>query len=249
MIENLLELPDPCQVKNKIPKKDFYEMGELKYKDIQIFTKNIEQITWQYTIKPETTNIALYKDQEKVYEEIEIINIQLRKDTKISEISNIIFQTIPYPQIQIYEYLEYLKIIVAPIRENKADSSKVTLIDAIDTPWINTDKLDLKDKRYLEKIKIDNLTHENLYKLYNNIWENTVKYTTLKETELDNIFLDDIVEIEKIRNKIREINLEISILENKIDEETQFNKNVELNIERQDCIQERNNLIQKLNGD
>ncbi|EFG90182.1 hypothetical protein CLCAR_0388 [Clostridium carboxidivorans P7] len=77
-----MNIPENCNVGSTIFKKLFYENGTLTSSDKDIFTNDIEKITWKYSFKEENLNIKRFKNEELDYEEIALIEVLLFKEAR-----------------------------------------------------------------------------------------------------------------------------------------------------------------------
>lgn len=250
-IEEIFNIPKECIVGNYIPKKQFYEFGELKSRDKTIFTDNIKKINWCYSLKDDNVRITPFKDNERNYEEVEIIKAILKKDVaigKVERIAEIILRTIPYPSVLIFETENKILLAISHKREHKSDSSKTTLEELILTNYINLDNLDKIDKKLFYSLNIKNLSFSHFYRFYSDIVDNINIYNGSKLVERDlsvsvKLSPDEIKDIqEEIATKSKEIELK----RNQIKKETQFNKQVEINIEIKGIEKEIEDLEAKL---
>lgn len=223
-LEEYLDYPDESKYGIKIDKKLVFEEAQLKTRDKNIFTKNIEKITWSYYLKPEILNIPPYHDETRVYDEIEIIEIQLRNTTKMNRIADIMLRFIPYPTVLIFEISGRIRIYVSHIREHGSDSTKITLDDKygmIYTDWINIELKDEISKNMIESLKLKNMSKINILELYKDIYNTILIYngSRLKGTKTK-------LPPEEIKEKlddIRKFKYEISKNKKQIDKETNFN--------------------------
>jgi len=234
-IEEYLDYPEECKYGIKIDKKQVFEEAQLKTRDKKTFTKNIEKITWSYYLKPEILNIPSYKDDTRVYDEIEIIEIQLREFTKINRIADILLRFIPYPILLIFEYDTRIRIYASHIREHKSDKSKITLDDnygMISTDWINLDNLDETSETLIENLKLKNLNNTNICELYKNMYNAIlINNGSRKKGEITTL---QPKEIKEKLDMIRKYEYEISLNRNQMEEETNFNEKMKLNVKNKE---------------
>ncbi|EKC69263.1 hypothetical protein OBE_04499, partial [human gut metagenome] len=117
LIEDIFEVPNDCIVNSVIPKKEVFEVADLSTKDKRIFTDLIKQIKWCYNFTEDNIRVDKFIDEERRYEEVELINITLKyenvhkidygkfkEDDKIDRIADIIMRFIPYPIILTIQY-------------------------------------------------------------------------------------------------------------------------------------------------
>jgi len=167
---------------------------------------------------------------------------------KIERIADIILRTIPYPSVLIFEIEKNILLALSHKQEHKSDSTKTTLEDLILTNWIDLANLDEIDKKLFESLNIKNLSFSHFYRFYSDIVDNINIYNGSKLVEKDltvsvKLSPDEIKIIhEEIANKSKEIELK----RNQIKKETQFNKQVEINIKIKEIEWEINELKGKL---
>lgn len=234
-IEEYLDYPDECKYGIKIDKKQVFEEAQLKTRDKKTFTKNIEKITWSYYLKPEILNIPAYKDDTRVYDEIEIIEIQLREFTKINRIADILLRFIPYPILLIFEYDTRIRIYASHIREHGSDSTKITLDDnygMIYTDWINIDNMDEISETLIDNLKLKNLNNNNIFELYKDIYNAILIYNGSRKKGSETTLQPK--EIKEKLDMIRKYEYEISLNRNQMEEETNFNEKMKLNIKNKE---------------
>lgn len=230
-----LNIPDTCFIGNVLYKKLFYENAKLGARDKRIFTDTIEKIRWVYCLKPETINIPAYKDQERDYPEIEIIEVRLREDKNLKRIAEIIMRTIPYPMILVFILKDKKKFYLAHQRINQADSSKNTVEEFIVSGWLDRDSV------LLDQLDIRKMRFTNYYVLYSDL---------VDQVSIDKV--SDIVKDKKVitgvkaRELIRQIEIideEITSLRARLKKEDQFNRKMEFNIRIKKLEQEKEKLI------
>lgn len=261
LVEDILEVPKNCIVNSVIPKKEVFEVADLKNKDKRIFIDLIKQIKWCYNFTEDNIRVSKYIDEIRCYNEVELINITLKynnvhkidinkfkEDDQIDRIAEIVMRFIPYPIMLTVQYDKELKFYAAHIRESKADYDK-TVIDGkvLSTNWLNLDNLNEVEEDFISKIQFNNLRHDNFYNFYNSYFEAVVQHDgAIMAGGIVNLPVE---EIERIYEEISIINLKIREIEKEISEETNFNAKIELNIKAHGFKQERLKLINELKGE
>ena len=74
----------------------FYEVAGVSRADKKLFTDAIEKVTWLYNLRTDTINVLPYKDEEKDYSEIEVIEVTLKDEKRLDRIAEVIMMAIPY---------------------------------------------------------------------------------------------------------------------------------------------------------
>lgn len=250
MIENFLEklsIPLECRLNNTIYKKLFYENASMNKRDKEIFTNNIDKIIWLYSLKKDTINIKPYKDEEKEYEEVEFIQVNLNSENKYKNIAEIIQRTIPYPMILIFTFENKILLNAAQKRVNRTDESRNTIEEFIYTDWIDLSNLAQREEDFINNLNIRKLSFINFYKFYSSFVDKINLFNASKYNENFNTIEDkNPKEIKEISDKIARLDMEISNLKNGIKKEVHFNKKVEMNINIKKLKGKRQVLISKL---
>ena len=261
LIEDILEVPTNCVVDSVIPKKEVFEAADLKNKDKRIFTDLIKQIKWCYNFTEDNIRVEKYVDEKRRYEEVELININLKydnvhkidvgkfkEDDKIDRIADIVMRFIPYPIILTMQYDNELKFYSAHIRESKADYDKIVIDGKIlSTNWMDIDNLSEIEDDFISKIQFDNLERTNFYSFYNSYFEAIVQHDgAIMAGGTVNLSVE---EIRRIYDEISVLDLKIKEIEKQISQEDNFNAKMDLNIKAHEFKQEKEKLINELKGE
>lgn len=261
LIEDILEVPKDCIVDSVIPKKDVFEAANLNNKDKKIFTDLVKQIKWCYNFTEDNIRVDKFIDEERRYEEVELININLKyenvhkidyskfkEDDKIDRIADIVMRFIPYPIILTIQYDNELKFYSAHIRESKADYDKIVIDGKIlSTNWMDINKLTEIEDNFITKIQFNNLERTDFYSFYNSYFEAVVQHDgAITAGGTVNL---SVKEIKKIYEKIAVLDEQIKSIEQKIKESDNFNMQLELNMEAKKHKDEKKKLINELKGE
>lgn len=244
-----MNIPENCNVGSTIFKKLFYENGTLTSSDKDIFTNDIQKITWKYSFKEENLNIKTFKNEELDYEEIALIEVLLSKEARYKKICEIVQKTIPYPLLIVLMHEDKILLNAAYKRINKVDNSKNTIDNFVYSNWINIDDLKDNEVSFMNSIDIKNFSFINMYKFYQGFVE---KLNLLNASAVTGDFEAlkdrDIGEVNKLNNQIEEINSEIEKLKIDINKEQHFNKRMDINIKIKKLELNKNDIIAKLNS-
>ncbi len=261
LIEDILEVPQECIVDSVIPKKDIFDAADSKGKDKKIFTDLIKQIKWCYNFTEDNIRVNKYIDETRKYEEVELININLKydnvhkivagkfkEDDKIDRIADVVMRFIPYPLILTMQYENELKFYASHIRESRQDYDKIVLDGKTrSTNWMDIDNLTEIEEDFITKIQFDNLERGDFYKFYNNYLEAIVQHdAAIIAGGPVNLPID---EIERIYDEISVLDAKINEIEKEIAEEDNFNRKMDLNIEAHKYKVEKENFINELKGE
>lgn len=216
----LIELGFPKEsiFKKFIPKSYFYEHGGLKQSEKNLFINNIERMTLYAQLTREKTNISKYNDEEKTYEEISVLLVDLRKKENMDKIAKIIMSAILYPIILVGKYDDEYIFYGANQRDNQLDESKIILENIY-----STDYIDLEEP-FIKSINYKKLSKVNFYKFYNDYLDAIINFNLKKRN------IQSAEDKEEVLRKIEELEEEIRVLKNKMHSEKQFNRKMDLNI-------------------
>lgn len=161
-----LGIPDACLLDKPVFKKMFLDHAELDQTDRKALSEDVERIRWQYTLKPETINIAAYQDSEREYPEIAILSVELSSPARAKRIASFMHRAIPYPLILIFGYESKVSVSVAEKRINQADKSKLVILERWQTAWFNPAKPNAISVGFMTAIQAHRLPSTNFFALY-----------------------------------------------------------------------------------
>lgn len=244
----LFNAPIECCEGKKIPKKLFYEEGNLTVADKEIFTTNIKKIILEYMFSEERINIKSYRDEEIECEEIAVIRVILESDKKYKRICDIIQKAIPYSIILICEFDNNVIFNVANKKINKVDDYKNVIDEMLFTEWIKLDSDIEADKKFFKELNIKYWSYIDLYRFYNSFIDNVNRYNASKYTnDIERLKELDVSKIKEIIDKIEKYEVEIAYLRNELKKEVQFNKKMDINIKIKKIETIKNKMINELN--
>ena len=241
-IMEVFNIKDEYVLNQKIFKKFFYENENLKQHQKNLIKKNVDYINLVTMIKPNIVNIPEYEDNNIQYFEIAILEINLIKEGKEEEISEIINKMIQYPVIL---FLKYNKIISLSLCEKRLDKQ-------VGANNIIEDILVLKDiysfkivEDYL--ISIMYLNNTNLYEYYKDLYKKT--YALELSREVDNyeaISKQSLEILQESYNLLTKIDRNILSYRNKIIGEVDIGRRVDLNLKLKKEEKKRAKLFEEL---
>jgi hypothetical protein len=161
-----LGIPEACLLDKPVYKKMFLDHAELDQTDRKALSEDVGRIRWQFTLKPDTINIAPFQDSEREYLEIAVLSVELSNPARLNRIAAFMHRAIPYPLILAFEHAGKIAISVAEKRINQADKSKLVLVDRWQTGWIDPNRPSTAQAAFLEAIQLHRLPATNFYALY-----------------------------------------------------------------------------------
>lgn len=231
-----LHIPASCMINTTIFKKHFYENADLTSADKKLFTESVSKIIWRYCLKPATINIPKFKDDERDYPEIELVEVQLESDTKIKRIAEIIMRAIPYPMLLFFRTQNNMvRVGAAHQRISLNDKNKNTLEEFIFTDWL------VVDDPLFAKLDIKKMRSTNYWTLYSDFVDAISIYNVASIIPIEAGMTGERARI--IASEVYALEQQIASLRMKIKNEIQFNRRVELNVTIKKLEQQKNKLL------
>jgi hypothetical protein len=225
-----LDLPKSCWLGSTIYKKQFLTAGDLSSADKKLISQQIEKVIWHASLKPNTINIRPYQDEVREYGEVEVIEVKLNEASRVKRIAEIVMRTIPYPILLQITYEDQILIVAGHSRINLSDSSKNTIEEFLFTDWITPGALTAFQAQFFKNIHSSKLSFFNFYRFYDGFVDQVVLLNASKWA--DCYFEDkDAKEVKQTSDRIVNLERKIEELRTALNQETQFNRKVELNVE------------------
>ena len=200
----MLDLPESTVFGKRIPKQKFYDNLNMTAQLKRVFVEQINQITWQNKVAPTTINIAAGE----TVTEIEVIAIRLNQRELDKRVLSLIDKEIPYHVLFLLEYGGEMQAWIGYKEQTKASALKPGIY--YHTEWLAPEALDL----HLDGLNMD-IVYENLIR--------QIAGEQLNDT--GGSIKDAVISYEHREKLVREI----AALEKKVQQEKQFNRQVELN--------------------
>lgn len=249
MVETFYEklaIPETCYLGKRIYKKLFYENASLNAMDKKAFSNDIADIQWQYTLKPETINIARFQDDQREYDEIAVIQVNLKEGKRAKRIAEVIQRAIPYPVLLVLVSGNRIVLNVAHKRLNLADKGKMTVEKFVDTGWIDMESVTDSQKRFMDSCELRSMSFNNFYELYSDIVERIIALNCAELSGSYSLEPGKAISREKALEEIGQLQLKQAELRAGMKKETQFNHQFGLNVEMKKIEQNINSLKKEI---
>ena len=92
-----LALPDGALVDRRVPKTLLIENGAPTARDKRRIREEVKELRWLAALKPATIGVAAYRDAEREYLEIAVLELNLRAGVRASRITELVHRAVPYP--------------------------------------------------------------------------------------------------------------------------------------------------------
>lgn len=226
-----MAIPEACQLGKRVFKKLFHENAKLGATDKKAFREDIDTITWQYTLKPSTIPIQAYKDDQREYLEVAVLQVDLKTLNRTGRIAEIMHRAIPYPLVTVFVFGTTCALSLAHKRFSQAEKGAVVAEEFRLTDWIDLSAPTPVQNEFLASIAVAALAHTHFFALYSAMMDRVIALDCARLT--GQYRLESAVEKRAARRERLAVchDLEMQIAERKvaINKETQFNRQVELN--------------------
>ena len=203
----MLDLPRSTEFNKRIPKQSFYENLQITPALKRSFIDQIHSITWKNKIAPSTINLAAGQ----TVEELQVFSILLNDGTLDEAVLKQIDREIPYHILFLLEYEGKLQAWIGYKEESGSGTVAFKVNQYYHTDWMKPEDLPLK----LEGLDMDTV-YENLVKKIAGETLQTEQTTTLQEA------YEKSVQRDKLQKQI-------NMLEKKIRNEKQLNRQIQMN--------------------
>ena len=223
-------LPPSARIDRVVAKKQFYDNGDLSSADKKLFD-HVEKIHWRYALKTETTFIQTFTDEERDYPEIEVLEVVLREEKQINRLAEVMLRSIPYPMLIFFQSGEKIQLYLGKLRQNQADSSRMTLMATEHTDWL------MANDAFWATLSLKKMPTVNFCALYE-AWFDTVSRSHLADVGITAPELSGEAARETLE-RLKYIEQEMTRLRKQMKKETQFNRKMEINTKLQQLKREK----------
>lgn len=248
--------PESAYLHKRIAKKQFIESGELVASDKKLFRENVKNVYWEYTLKPSTCPVLPYRDNEREYLEVAVLQVEMNSQKGHKRIAEIIHRVIPYPlMLGFYTEGGDIALSIAPKRFSQAEHGAFVAERFFTTGWMelaiengelrmeNSDQLSTLNSQFLTSLAWDTVPLQTYGTLYN-AW--TDRFTGYECSVLSGTFtIGKAGERLEQLTRCREIESRISELRGQL-KKAAFNRQVELNTQIKQFEQELRQLAGEL---
>jgi hypothetical protein len=99
----------------------------LSASDKRLLTDGIEELVWEYVLKPSTIAVPEYRDASREYLEIAVLSLALRPQAKETRIIELVHRAIPYPVLMADALGDRLRLSLAHKRWSLGDKEATVL--------------------------------------------------------------------------------------------------------------------------
>lgn len=226
-----LELPEACHLGKRVFKKLFQEYAVLGVTDKKALRDDIDTVTWQYTLKSSTIPIQPYEDDQREYHEVAVLQVDLKTQRRTGRIAEIIHRAIPYPVVVVFVLEQVFALSLAHKRFSQAEKGAIVAEEFVLTDWLDLSNLTAVQQTFLASIALSSLPLTHFFAFYAALVDRVIALECARLT--GSFRLEAAAEQrQQRRERLKACHeLEVRIAEHRtaIKNETQFNRQVELN--------------------
>lgn len=137
----MIKFPNSTIVNRFLPKEKFYSKTVVNTKLRELFTDEIEKITWTNKISPTTLNI-----EPGDYIELQVFEISLKKLDVSPQVLKHIDTFIPYPILFIIKKPDLTKLAISYKEPTNTHSGLMKITKYFETPWQKDINIELKGR-------------------------------------------------------------------------------------------------------
>lgn len=241
-----LRIPDSCRLDKPLFKKLFLNNAELKAADKKALSEDVSGIRWRYTLKPSSTNISAFTDDDRDYGEVAILSVDLSSASRVKRLANFMQQAIPYPLLLVFQHEGKVALSVADKRINQADASKIVVEERWLSPWFDLAAPTEVEAAFLDAVTLSKLPATNFYALYQGLQAQIIAFIAAERTGQFQAASAKVAPAHRAAlRKIDGLEREIAELRNALKRESQMARKISLNSE----IKSRKDVIVQLEAE
>lgn len=233
---SILSFPDAAFLGNRVPKKLFLESDDIATSDKKLFKQVVKKIHWKYTLKPSTCPVLPFKDHEREYLEVAVLEVEMNGEKGLKRCAEIIHRLIPYPLMLCF-YVDSgpFALSIAPKRFSQAQSGAFVCEGFFTTDWLLYTALSEYDSSFVHSLAWDTLPLHTYGSLYNAWMERFIAYECAQLSgkfiiRNDQARLEELRACRQLESSIKELRAQLK--------KSAFNKQVELNTQIKKLEQE-----------
>lgn len=233
VLYDALAVPETCRLGKRVFKKLFHENAKLGAADKRAFREDVGAITWQYTLKPSTIPIQSYEDEHREYLEVAFLQVDLKTQRRTGRVAEVVHRAIPYPLLIVFASETLCSLSVAHKRFSHAEKEGIVAEDLTITDWIDLAAPSLIQRAFLDSLAVAKLPYTHFFAFYSALVERLIALDCARLTGKYTL------QTAKKANEARRVTLaachelEVGIAArmSELKAESQFNRQVELNLE------------------
>jgi hypothetical protein len=125
-----LAIPAGALVEKRVPKTLLMENAAVTAADRRAIRDGVESLRWVASLKPSNSGLAVYRDAEREYLEIAVLELSLRTGARCARLVDLVHRAVPYLVLLVTTFDTLVEMTVAEKRLSQSEAGKVVL-DAV----------------------------------------------------------------------------------------------------------------------
>lgn len=235
---SLLEsLHIPTLPKQRVPVKTLIEQLQPTPENKRLIESHIASIYLVSLLNEQTIRYRAYKDDDYSYQVIYVLQIVLKKDDQLAELTNQLHTAFPEPTLLLLEYKDKEWISVAPKRINKLDPTKTVLEDNVVQEVKNN---------FVQYLNLEQIQAIDLKDYYSKIVQLVYKLGVL---DLVNVYPTADLDYKSIIKEYQQLQININYLKEQYKRVSMKSERMDIDDQIYDEEQKQKKLIKQLKGE
>lgn len=150
----------PTLTKQRVPVKTLVEQLQPTPENKRLIESHVASIYLVSLLNEQTIHYRAYRDDDYSYQVIYVLQITLKKNDRLTDLTSQLHAAFPEPTILLMEHMDKEWISVAPKRISKIDQTKTVLEDNV-VQEISMDSMKLFESKSNNSNKLKRLLHKN----------------------------------------------------------------------------------------
>ena len=169
-----LALPPGTHIARRVPKTLLIEHGAFAAGDRRCIREGIEELRWLAALKPTTVGISEYRDADREYVEIAVLQLDLRPAARRERLVELVHRAVPYPVLLIARQEGTPELSLAHKRRSRGEVGRTVIEGEIVLARIRDDSESEQAAAFRSALALARQPRENLRRLYQG-WIDTVQ--------------------------------------------------------------------------
>lgn len=204
-MNTLFEFPEKAAYGKAMPKTKIYTYAPVGSRVKDLFTRQVERITWSYKLSPKTINLPA----SGYIQEIQVMTIDTKNGALDHDVLTAIDKAIPSPILFELKYKNKIRYAATYKRPSESDKTKRVVSAYFESEWLKAE-----GTRQPLPVAL------NLKGLYHNFLKAVIPITSCKEESID--------ELVNRAERVQAMQREAQKIETRMNREKQYNRRVEL---------------------
>ena len=161
-----LALPDGALVDRRVPKALLRENGAPTARDKRRIRDEVDELRWLAALKPTTVGVAAYRDAEREYLEVAVLQLTLRAGARAARITELVHRAVPYPALLTARQGEATQLSLAHKRWSRGETGQTVLDGDVTAVELGNAVTIDAESAFRDALAVTRQPHVSLHALY-----------------------------------------------------------------------------------